>query len=79
MHILVLVKLAQIKEWKEARPFRPFMLLTADGREYRVPHEDFIWLPAPDSVFVVTPRGTAALLDPVLVTGIEALPPDTAK
>ena len=30
----------QLKEFMDAKPFRPFKVLTSDGKSYAVPHHD---------------------------------------
>lgn len=32
----------QLEDAISQRPFRPFVIHTADGRSYRVPHPDFV-------------------------------------
>ena len=55
-----------------ARPFIPFTVLVADGRSFHVPHEDFIsQAPSGRTVIVYHERGTCAVLDALLITGLE--------
>ena len=42
-----------IRKLQDAIPFRPFSLVLADGRAFRVPHPDFL---------SVSPKGTALSL-----------------
>jgi hypothetical protein len=42
-----------IRKLQDAVPFRPFSLVLADGRAFRVPHPDFL---------SVSPKGTALSL-----------------
>ena len=67
-----------LKTAARARPFRPFKVRMADGRDFDIPHPDFISLPpnAPRGrVFVVYTGGGARMhlldLDALLVTGLE--------
>lgn len=63
------------QQWKEAmgtRPFVPFTVRTADGREYRVDHPENAWAtPGGRVVFVATSQDSAAALDLLLVTALE--------
>jgi len=52
--------------------FRPFALLTSDGREYTVRHPEFVLI-APRSVGVVTPDGYIVTLDPLHIVAIRDL------
>jgi hypothetical protein len=49
----------------------PFTLLMADGKEYHVPHEDYIWLPPrSSSVFVWDDTGHFTVLPLLTMTGL---------
>ncbi len=50
--------------------FRPFILRTSDGREYRVPHPEFIALGKSD-VAVVDKDGDINVLDALHVVAIK--------
>jgi hypothetical protein len=68
----------QFKNAMRAVPFLPFVLRTADGREFRVDHPEGAW-PTPQgrTVFIATGEGDAAIaIDLLLVTSLE---PVTAK
>jgi hypothetical protein len=52
--------------------FRPFILRTSDGREYRVPHPEFIALGKSD-VAVVDKDGDINVLDALHVVAIKTL------
>ena len=51
---------------------QPFTILMADGREYRVPHKDYISLP-PRGAFVIVynDAGGAVMLPLLTMTGLE--------
>jgi len=49
--------------------FRPFVIRTSDGREFRVPHPEFILI-APHEVGVVSNDGYIDTLDPLHITSI---------
>lgn len=58
------------KAWK-AEPFEPFRIRTADGREYNVPHPDFIMLsPSGRTVVVADSDETFEMIDLLLVASI---------
>jgi hypothetical protein len=53
------------------RPFRPFVLETAGGRERRVSHPQLVLiLPGARTVFVVTSPHSGVLLDTITIGGI---------
>jgi hypothetical protein len=55
------------KAWR-ARPFKPFTLRTAGGREYEVPHPEFMLIIPPGRTIVIAcDDGTAELVDLLLV------------
>ena len=51
----------------------PIELRMSDGREYRVPHRDYIWMP-PNSacIFVYDESGHFTILPFLLMTGLHA-------
>ena len=53
--------------------FKPFSIVTSDGRAYAVPHPEFILL-APRSLAVVTGNGEITTLDPIHIVAIKDLP-----
>ena len=65
----------QLKAVYSARPFRPFLLHLADGRQIPVQHPDFIMtVPSGRTIFVVQPDDTSNIIDLLLVTDIEFKP-----
>jgi len=52
--------------------FRPFIILTSDGRRYRVPHPEFILI-AKRSVAVADNDGYIASIDPLQIVAIKDL------
>jgi hypothetical protein len=53
----------------------PFILRMADGKEYAVPHRDYIWLPPNATYALVHERdGHFAVLPLLTVTGIRTKP-----
>ena len=62
-------------QWRESmatRPFRPFSIRTADGRDFRIDHPEMAWAtPGGRVVFVATSEDSAAAIDLLLVTWVE--------
>lgn len=49
--------------------FRPFVIRTSDGREFPVPHKEFIFL-TKRSVIVADKEGYVDILDPLHIASI---------
>ena len=62
------MNLAQLRNLKETVPFRLFELRTADGKVFRVPTADSIWLPNAATACVVGNEGAVVLLDTAHIT-----------
>ena len=61
----------QIRKAHQARPFKPFTLRTGGGREYHVPHPEFMFIAPPGrTIFVVDQDGAAELIDLLLVESL---------
>lgn len=59
---------------------KPFVLRMADGREYRVPHPDYLSLPPRSScVIVYDDAGRFTVLPLLTMTGLESVLPDAAS
>ena len=55
----------------KARPFRPFTIRVADGREYFVVHPEFLaYAPPSRTLSVVTPKGFHDIIDLMMITSI---------
>ena len=65
----------QLRKAVQANPFRPFDILTGDGRKFHVPHPEFIAMsPKAERNFVVFGRGSGedyTVLDLLLVVGLD--------
>jgi hypothetical protein len=62
------VTIEQLRKAHNARPFRSFTIRTGGGREYRVPHPEFMWIhPAGRTFGIADPDGSIELLDLLLV------------
>ena len=66
---LLPVKIDDIRNHFEARPFRPFTIRIADGRSVRVDHPEFMAVSSEDETFVVhEPGGGWRIIDSDAVT-----------
>ena len=63
----------QLRKVHRATPFQPFVLHMADGRDVRVPHPEFLWIPpnVGRTVWVATGEEVCEFIDVLLVTSIE--------
>lgn len=72
------------QEWKQAkdrRPFTPFAIRTADGREVTISHPEAISWEGHDyapHLFVILPGGRWEIIDSSLVTSISIEAPTSA-
>ena len=62
----------EIRRLRDETPFRPFRVLTADGRAYDVLHpENMAQTPSGRMIVIVLPDDSTVLLDLLLVAGIQ--------
>ncbi|MGA3067471.1 MAG: hypothetical protein ABSF29_11565 [Tepidisphaeraceae bacterium] len=62
----------QLKKAMQSRPFRPFVMYTADGAEFPVPHPELLWhTPAGRTVIVSSGGDNFSILDLLLVTELK--------
>lgn len=80
-----MISARQIREYLQAKPFRPFRLFLSDGSRHEIPHPEFAWVFG-STVFVgVAGKSTKAPEDFVKqvailhITRIERLPAAKAK
>src|SRR5437868_14044531 len=68
----------QLRAAYENKPFMPFVMHLADGREIPVPHREFM-LPVPNgrTVVVVQPDSSVNIIDLLLVTDLQFKPVST--
>ncbi len=66
------MKIDEIKKAKDQRPFQPFYVRVADGREIQVTHPDAVaWDPAtPRIAIFVVPGGGWEIVDVGLITSL---------
>ncbi len=69
----------QLRSIHGARPFRPFTIRTADGREIRVAHPDCLAMSQSGrTVVIVHPDDSLSILDLLLVTELKVDPATAA-
>jgi hypothetical protein len=69
------VTIEKIRDLYEAKPFRPFVIHLADGREVPVHHREFILaVPSGRTLVVCQPDDTLNIIDLLLVTDVELRP-----
>jgi len=67
------MELAQIKDTLKVQPFRPFTMRLVDGREYFVPHPEFVYIPPSMRHTVLlsnTETGAVTILDAIMIASI---------
>ena len=72
--------IAQLRQLFEARPFRPFTIHLADGRQLPVVHREFIAAsPSGRTAIVYQPDDSFNVVDLLLVTDLEVPPEGVSK
>jgi hypothetical protein len=62
----------QLRNLYQARPFCPFTIHLADGRQVHVPHNEFLsYSPSGRTIIVHQPDDSFSILDLLLVTELE--------
>ncbi|HEY5895725.1 MAG TPA: hypothetical protein VIT91_21100 [Chthoniobacterales bacterium] len=63
---------ARIRALLRATPFRPFIIRTADGREFRIDHPDFVLAASSDvpQITIEEPDGTQHWLPVLLIRSV---------
>ena len=62
----------EIQRHREAKPFQPFRVLTADGRTYDVRHPEMLSQTGSGRLISIAQQDHFVTLDLLLVTGIES-------
>lgn len=74
------MKIEELRTLHQARPFRPFAIHTADGREYPIPHSEFLaYDPEGATILALRTNHTFSILDLALITELEILPANGKK
>ncbi len=62
----------QLREVLKRQPFTPFTISLSDGRRFRVPHPDWVWVPPEHArIFTVGAGDHFSIVDLILVTSID--------
>jgi len=65
------MRIDDLRSIHQARPFHPFTIRVADGREYFVVHPEFLaYAPPSRTLSVVTPKGFHDIIDLMMITSI---------
>jgi hypothetical protein len=74
------VRAENLREAIHAQPFRPFVLMLADGTRWQVSHPEWIMQPPGTRTAVVMGEDESVrILDVALILGIEVAPPVSAR
>ena len=66
----------QLRTTHRAAPFVPFTIRMADGRQFPIPHPDFLSMsPAGRTAVIFHPDGSASIVDLLLMTELELAAP----
>ena len=69
------MRIQELRELRDAVPFRPFVIHLADGRAIRVHHRDFVMSsPNERTMIVYQPDSSFAIIDVMLVTSLRVKP-----
>ena len=64
-------RVSEIRETLRRRPFRPFVVHLADGREFPIEHVDFLLIGRSErSIVVADLKGGYEIIDPLMVTSL---------
>jgi hypothetical protein len=70
----------ELRDVREANPFRPFTIHLTDGRSFYVPHRDFVsQSPTGRIIVVYRSDGGLSIVDLYLVTDLEFATPADAE
>ena len=66
----------QLRTTLGTKPFQPFTIRMADGRNFVIPHPDFLSMsPIGRTAVVFNADGSASIVDLLLMTELELSPP----
>jgi hypothetical protein len=62
----------RVRDFVHAIPFKPFVIRTADGKQYRINHPDFIAVggPTTPNIYIEDLDGNATFLSALLITSV---------
>ena len=65
----------QLRGTDRATPFQPFTIRMADGRQFHIPHPDFLSMsPSGRTAVIFHPDDSASIVDLLLMTELELSP-----
>ena len=65
------MRIDDLKKVYQARPFKPFIIRVADGREYQVAHPEFMAIsPSGRSLVVYTPEDVFEVIDTMMIASL---------
>ncbi len=74
------VAIEQLRTTHRATPFQPLTIHMGDGRQFPIPHPDFLSMsPAGRTVVVYHADGSASIVDLLLMTELELSRPSPAR
>ncbi len=70
----------QLRTTLRANPFQPFTVRMADGRQFPIPHPDFLTMsPSGRTAVIFHPDDSASIVDLLLMTELELSPPSRSR
>jgi hypothetical protein len=73
------VTIEQLRRTHRAAPFRPFTIRMADGRQFSIPHPDFLSMsPSGRTAVIYHEDDSASIVDLLLMTELDLSPASTA-
>ncbi len=70
----------QLRTTLRANPFQPFTVRMADGRQFPIPHPDFLSMsPSGRTAVIFHPDDSASIVDLLLMTELELSPPSRSR
>jgi hypothetical protein len=74
------VTIEQLRRTHRATPFQPFTIGMADGRQFHIPHPDFLSMsPAGRTAVIFHPDDSASIVDLLLMAELELSPVSATK
>ncbi len=67
----------RVRDFIHATPFKPFVIRTADGKEFRIDHPDFIAVGSPTTpnIYIEDNDGHATFLSALLIASVATVSP----
>ena len=75
-----IMKIEQLRNTHQARPFIPFTICMADGNIFRIEHPEFLsFFPSGRSITVYQEDDSHSILDVALITELKVDPPQQTR